>query len=137
MPRVTRAALRSNAVFEDEAASVPLPLTPCKEREVLHEVAGNSTQEVIDVSQSDNVAMGNKKGTAKGRKGKVGKKNKKLPASMDEGSNVEVLEDDNHSTASSAVEEACEELMRPGSGGKSCVLLTTASVTSSLCLQQT
>lgn len=118
MPRITRAALRSNAVLEDEpdlALSTPLPATPQKEREPLGEVAGNVSEESLVIH--DAVKAG-KKGGAKGRKAKGTKKGKKQPK-PDNGETIpEVLDDDNQSATSSAVEEACEDLKKPSAGGE-------------------
>ena len=79
MPRITRAALRSNAILEDEpflAMSTPLPATPQKEREPLGEVAGNVPEEALVI---DDVVKAEKKVGAKGRKAKGTKKGKKQP----------------------------------------------------------
>ena len=107
MPRVTRAALRS---MEDTAlaASTQLPLTPRKERPPLGEIAGNGN--VLESSGTSNVSAEpsqiQKKVAAKARKGRAAKKE------VHNGDCVEVLEDDKQSATSSAVDEACEELLK-------------------------
>lgn len=118
MPRVTRAALRSNAILEDEpklAMSIPLPATPQKEREPLGEVAGNVPEEPPAI---DDGVKPEKKEGAKGKKVKGTKKGKKQPKRENDEITPEVLDDDNHSATSSAVEEACEDLMNPIVGGE-------------------
>lgn len=103
--RVTRAALRSNATaLEAEAAAgVPLPLTPRKERAPLGEIAGNAADAVLPDAHT---SMKPKK--TSGGKGKKAAETKKTEIVNKE----EVLEDDNRSTTSSAVEDACEELRK-------------------------
>lgn len=117
MPRVTRAALRSNAMLEEAniASSTPLPLTPLLERAPLGEIAGNAI-EVVDASSSYNkVKKGEKKGSSKTKKGRV-KAKKAEPPVMNENT-IDVLEDDNQSTTSSAADEARQELLKESSGG--------------------
>jgi len=111
MPRVTRAALRSNALLEEStiAALTPLPLTPLKERVALGEITDNQgpALEMIEPGKT---------GPGQGKKGRVAKKGKKHVPKAEEG-NVEVLEDDNQSETSSAVEDACQDLMKESPGG--------------------
>ena len=117
MPRATRAAQRSNAIVEDEpnlAMSVPLPLTPQPEREPLVEVANNLLKEQ-QTGADDGVKVG-KKG-AKGKTAKGAKKGKSQPKAVNDDPNPEVLEDVNTSATSSAIQEACEELMKASTGG--------------------
>ena len=123
MPRVTRAALRSNALLEDSnvAALTPLPLTPIKERAVFGEITNNQGKEApgSDVTEAvkETAKMGpGRKGPGKGKNGKVAKKGKKQIPKAEE-VNVEILEDDYQSETSSAVEEACQDLMKESSGG--------------------
>ena len=116
MPRVTRAALRSHAMLEeaDLASSTPLPLTPVT-RVPLGEIAGNKEEikpEPYELSKAE------KKPPVKGRKGRVAKEAKKQENDKINHETVEVLEDDIQSTTSSAVEEACQNLMQESSGGK-------------------
>ena len=116
MPRVTRAALRNNVVAEDAdpAATTPSPNTPLSkpiaERKPLGEIAGNSED-----------AAGPVKKTAGKKKGKGGRKPKKENLTLnvlENAENVEVIEDDRQSSASSAVEEACQDLLKDSNGGK-------------------
>ena len=112
MPRVTRAALRS---MEDTvlAASIQLPSTPRKERPPLGEIAGNgNVPENPDThSVSIELIKNQKKVVAKARKSRAAKKMKPEDDVRNE-DRVEVLEDDNRSATSSAVDEACEELLK-------------------------
>jgi cell wall-associated NlpC family hydrolase len=115
MPRVTRAAVR---IMEDEAtvaAGVPLPSTPNVERAPLGEITGNHNEQP-KVTLEVNLSKPTKK-PHKARKAKPTKKTKKENKSGPE-STCEVLEDDNESATSSAVEEACKELKKPYSGGQ-------------------
>ena len=117
MPTTTRAALRSTTILEDElglAMSTALPATPPKDREPLGEVAGNVSEDTVVV---EDVVQLEKKGGAKGKKAKRTKKGKKQPKFINEAT-PEVVEDDNQSATSSAVEEACGDLMKPNAGGE-------------------
>ena len=112
MPRTTRAALRSKELAEEEAtaASVPLPTTPQKERVPLGEITDNKGVELTLADSAENEPL--KQGAKKGRKTKVAKKgNKNKAKDNTEEPEVEVLEDGNQSSSSSAAEEAREELM--------------------------
>ena len=113
MPRTTRAAHRLKELAEEEAiaASVPLPTTPQKERVPLGEIADNKGAESTMVDNIGNKPI--KPAPKKGRKTKGAKKaNSKRNKNETEesGIEVEVLEDGNQSSTSSAAEEACEEL---------------------------
>lgn len=120
MPRVTRAALRLNAMLEDTnlAASTPLPLTPFPLRAPLGEITGNSEEVKAMVNDLEQLVKSQKKAPPKGRQGKVQKNERKLPHNTRSEESVEVIEDDNQSATSSAVDEACQELMKEPSGGK-------------------
>ena len=112
MPRTTRAALRSAELAQDEAiaASVPLPQTPQKERVPLSEIANNKGTGLIVVDSAENEPV--KQGGKKGRKPKGAKKgNNKKGKNTEERTDFEIMEDDNQSSASSAADEAREELM--------------------------
>lgn len=115
MPRVTRAALRSQVLLDevDLAISTPLPSTP-RTRVPLGEIAAN-TEDIKNLNLE--LSKTKKKQPVKGKR-KVAKKTKKHTSSKVEDQVVEVLEDDNQSTASSAVDEACQSLMQELSGGK-------------------
>lgn len=111
MPRVTRAALRSHALLE-EADSTSLSPTPVT-RVPLGEIAGNEIK--ADAHETSTIE---KKAPVDGKKGKVAKKTKKHENHKIDRETVEVLEDGNQSATSSAVDEACQNLMQPSSGGK-------------------
>lgn len=115
MPRVTRAALRSQVLLDevDLAISTPLPSTP-RIRVPLGEIAAN-TEDIKNPFVG--LSKTKKKQPAKGKR-KVAKKAKKQSDSKVEDQSVEILEDDNQSTTSSAVDEACQYLMQEVSGGK-------------------
>ena len=115
MPRVTRAALRSQEP-QDDPAIVPLPLTPIKGRVPLGESTGNRGGELEKVNPSDSRMTVAKKGSGRGKKGNaVNKASKQHKAKMEE-SEVQVLEDDNKSQTSSAAEEACKDLLKDTPG---------------------
>lgn len=118
MPRVTRAALRSHALLEEAglASSTPLPLTPVT-RVPLGEITGNK-EEVKVESHELSMPRVEKKSPPKGKKGRVAKKAQKAESDKIDQGSVEVLEDDNQSVTSSAVDEACQNLMQESSGGK-------------------
>ncbi len=112
MPRVTRAALRSNVVALDEVeVAASLPVTPRKERAPLSEVAGNTVDSTTASSNNDDTKS-MKKRPAKSKPRQGTRKAKKADAINRE----EVLEDDSHSATSSAVEDACEELRKDPEG---------------------
>lgn len=115
MPRITRAALRSQVLLDevDLAISTPLPSTP-RTRVPLGEIAANS-EEIKNPNLE--LSNGKKKQPVKGKR-KIAKKTQKQTSSKVQEQSVEVLEDDNQSTTSSAVDEACQNLMQDISGGK-------------------
>ena len=120
MPRVTRNALRTAVILEEEAqlaAATPLPTTPTISRTPLGEVAGNLYGEMVIGEEQDDVIKPAKKAAAKGRKAKGTKKGRKKNNAEKE-NEMEIREDPYQSSASSAVEEACEDLMKENSGGK-------------------
>ena len=118
MPRITRAALRSHALLEDAdlAASTPLPLTP-QTRVPLGEIAGNKegvAAVVIEPLESSKVEN---KVTAKGKRGRIAKNAKKQENCKIEDPALEVLDDEIQSPISSAVDDACQDLMQESAGG--------------------
>ena len=115
MPRVTRAALRSQELQEDPTL-VPLPLTPIKGRTPLGEVAGNQSAQPVTVDTDGATIEPAKKGPVKGKKGNAKKQASKHNKAEKEQTSVEVLEDDNQSQNSSAAEEASKDLMGEMSG---------------------
>lgn len=119
MTRTTRAALRSRELAEEaaNAASVPLPTTPQRGRVPLGEISENAVPSPIMVTipfEEPVKAVGKKgkggKGMAKGQK--KDKENMKKPE-------IEVLEDGDESSASSAVDEVRYELRRGENIGNS------------------
>ncbi len=114
MPRVTRAALRTQELQEESeiAASTPLPPTPVKKRVPLGEISDNIATEVQGAELEQKLVPA-KKGSVRGKKAKKTNKQKKVKA-MD--AEPEILEDDNESSTSSAVEEACQDLLKDSSG---------------------
>ncbi|MCJ1405357.1 hypothetical protein MMC11_008584 [Xylographa trunciseda] len=120
MPRITRAALRTNAILEDEAnlaAATPLPSTPTMSRTPLGEVAVNMYGETVKGEDQDDAIKPAKKAVGKARRAKGTKKGRKKDDDEKE-NQVEILEDPYQSSASSAVEEACEDLLKKNAGGK-------------------
>ena len=117
MPRVTRAAVR-NGILEDirDAAEIPLPSTPQGDRPPLGEISTNPQEEnriILEVNLTKPVKKDGKGRKAKGTKSKMhGADKENVP---------EVMEDDFQSSASSAAEEAREELLRPTSQGMCCL----------------
>ncbi len=142
MPTLTRAALRSkysDAVIAEDAeiesrrsssSSPPsTPTTPSPSfREVLGQISTNNVDEnivampglVADVKgavDQENQGMKNGKGIKESHGGKkneekVGDWNEDVPMP-----DVMILEDEVKSTTSSAVEDACEDLMKESNGG--------------------
>lgn len=117
MPRVTRAALRTQELQEesDIAASTPLPPTPVKQRVPLGEISDNVATEA-QVAELEQKLVPAKKGSVRGKKANGTKKTKmqKKVKAMD--IEPKILEDDNESSTSSAVEEACQDLLKDSSG---------------------
>ncbi len=115
MPRITRAALRSQVLLDevDLAISTPLPPTP-KTRVPLGEIAGNK-EEMKNPSME--LSRVGKMQLTKGKR-RIARKGKKQENRKIESQTAEVIEDDNQSATSSAVDEACESLMQESSGGK-------------------
>ena len=130
MPRVTRAAIRMNAMLEQTnlAASTSLPPTPL--RAPLGEITGNAEEVKTMVNNLEELFKAQKKAPSKGRQGKVQKTEKNIALNARREGNIEVIEDDNQSATSSAVEEACQDLMKEPSGGKfSCRVQTFCPLT--------
>ena len=116
MPRVTRAAVRANTALDEIAASVPLPASPYGGgRKVLGEISTN--QEDHNVSSDTTTTTATKKLGAKTKKSKGSKKIKKCKADLVDDESCQVLEDENQSGSSSAVEDACEELLKRNDKG--------------------
>ncbi|KAL8741842.1 MAG: hypothetical protein Q9190_005601, partial [Brigantiaea leucoxantha] len=115
MPRVTRAALRSQASIEgsDIATMVPLPASPAPmRRSPLGEISGNSKDGPPSTDNTQRVLPALNKGVVKGKKTKSSRMAEEMTASLyDENNDKIVLMDDCESEASSAVEEACRDLL--------------------------
>ncbi|KAL9602229.1 MAG: hypothetical protein Q9219_001953 [cf. Caloplaca sp. 3 TL-2023] len=114
MPRVTRPGLRSQVSPDNSqlAAASPLPATsPVTKRAPLGEITGNQEELPARVEGSE-APKRTGKGLGKGKKGKTSKKSKKINDSLDEKKSENVLPDDNESEVSSAVEDACQELLK-------------------------
>ncbi|KAL8953744.1 MAG: hypothetical protein Q9222_000426 [Ikaeria aurantiellina] len=114
MARTTRAAPRTQVLQEDSrvAAAVPLPATPpVTRRTPLGEISGNQEDLPVVVDDPEEILKGNKKkGSGKGKKGKISKKTKKHDPEVKEDESQHVLPDENESETSSAVEDACQDL---------------------------
>ena len=119
MPRVTRAALRSMEQHDESSVAVliPLPQTPTKGRIPLGEIANNKGAESQPITNSEERAAPAKKEVGKGKKRTMAKKAKTETTEKAEEVCVEILEDKNQSTCSSAV-EACQDLLKDGSEGR-------------------
>lgn len=116
MPRKTRAAVRSQEVQDasDIAASTPQPSTPLVHRVPLGEISDNKVAESVTVNTSE-VHKEPATKTGKRKKGNGPKKSTRKKIAKAEESNIEVLEDCNRSATSSAVEEACQDLLMDNS----------------------
>ncbi|KAL8926386.1 MAG: hypothetical protein Q9208_002929 [Pyrenodesmia sp. 3 TL-2023] len=105
MPRVTRAALQA-------AAAVPLPATPPVTKRVpLGEISGNQEDFPAVVEDPEQILKANK-GPGRGKKGKVTKKNKQHEEVANNAKPAGVLPDENESESSSAVDDACQDLLK-------------------------
>ncbi|KAI9877903.1 MAG: hypothetical protein M1830_002458 [Pleopsidium flavum] len=121
MPTLTRAALRSNTILPDsiltDAISTPLPSTPVIARAPLGEISGNNTEDTTMPAATLDFKKNTNTGASKAKKGKAGKKPKtQAPMNDKEESTPEVMEDDNQSATSEAVEDACEDLLKGSDG---------------------
>ncbi|KAL8810268.1 MAG: hypothetical protein Q9200_002708 [Gallowayella weberi] len=112
MPR-TRAALRSQASPDEAelAATVPLPATPpVTRRSPLGEITGNKIEVPLAVDDPEEILKANK-GTGKGKKGHNSKKSKNDAQNLNNNESREVLPDENESQTSTAVDDACQNLL--------------------------
>lgn len=108
----TRAALRSQPKDTDIAANVPLPATPpVTRRKPLGEISGNQEELPAAIDDPEQILKANK-GPGKGKKGKGAKKSKKQSQPADNQALEEVVPDENESETSSAVEDACQDLLK-------------------------
>ena len=117
MPRVTRAALRTKELQEESevATATPLTPTPTKKRVPLGEISENIATESQAAEVEEKMAPA-KKGSGRGRKANAAKKGPKQKKVKETETEVEILEDDNESATSSAVEEACQDLLKESQG---------------------
>ncbi|KAL8775534.1 MAG: hypothetical protein Q9209_000030 [Squamulea sp. 1 TL-2023] len=124
MPR-TRAALRSQALPDglDIAATVPLPATPpVARRAPLGEVSGNQGSVPVPVDNPEDILKAHK-GPGKGKKGQSSKKSTYEVQNVNNEGSEKVLPDENENEASSAVEDACQDLLNEQSQGMSQVVV--------------
>ncbi|KAL8735268.1 MAG: hypothetical protein Q9181_002880 [Wetmoreana brouardii] len=124
MPR-TRAAHRSQASPEDTqlAANTPLPATPpVTRRKPLGEISGNQEEVPVAVDNPEEILKANK-GPGKGKKGKNVKRSKKEAQTAKSHGPENVLPDENESETSSAVEDACQDLLKDQPQGISQVII--------------
>lgn len=119
MPRATRAALRAQELADETttAAAIALPSTPTRERVPLGEISNNKNN-ITEMAVSEQSAEIERKVGAKGNKGKGGRKGKKGAKAKAEDKEVEILDDDQQSSHSGAVDEACNNLMEAAGVGK-------------------
>ena len=117
MTRTTRAALRSQEQGDESttAASVPLPSTPQRERMPLGEISDNRGAEPVltTITVNDPIKAAKKKG----KHGKGTKKGAKKGKEDPEYNEINILEDDQKSTTSSAAEETRHQLAQDGPEG--------------------
>ncbi|KAL8944869.1 MAG: hypothetical protein Q9216_000159 [Gyalolechia sp. 2 TL-2023] len=113
MPRVTRATVRSQASSENSGVGTALspPQTPpITKRTPLGEISGNQEEILTVVEDPEGAPIANK--GKKGKKRKNWKKAKKNNEATGSKESENVLPDDNESELSSAVEDACQELLK-------------------------
>ena len=97
------------------AVSTPLPPTPVKQRVPLGEISDNVATEA-QVAELEQKLVPAKKGSVRGKKANVTKKTNKQKKVKAMDVEPKILEDDNESSTSSAVEEACQDLLKDSSG---------------------
>ncbi|KAL8756399.1 MAG: hypothetical protein Q9199_002961 [Rusavskia elegans] len=107
----TRSALRSQASHENPTTTSP-PTSSASKRAPLGEITGNQEEVPIAVDDPEEILKANR-GTAKGKKSKSSKKSKKdAQNTSNEADSGKVLPDENESETSSAVDDACQDLLR-------------------------
>ena len=119
MPRVTRAAMRSHVI---EAA----PSTPLKDRIPLSDITSIVQEELLSTHESDASRRVMKKTVVKAKKAKGTKRGHKKGITKTEVTS-EVLDDENQSEMSSAVDEACGELLKESTGGQSRAVISNTT----------
>ncbi|KAL8869932.1 MAG: hypothetical protein Q9174_003903 [Haloplaca sp. 1 TL-2023] len=106
------------------AANTPVPATPpVTRRKALGEISGNQEGRPAAINGPEQSLKANKS-RGKGKKGKGQKKAKKeIHASENCASKEEVLPDENESETSSAVEDACQDLLQEKPSGSSQMII--------------
>lgn len=115
MPLTRAQRIQASPDIAATAAGVPLPLTPpVTRRKPLGEISGNQ-EELLAALDDSELTLKSKKGpeNGKGKKGKNGKKHNENHG------REEVIPDENKSESSSAVEDACYELLNTEPQGNS------------------
>ncbi|KAL9611421.1 MAG: hypothetical protein Q9167_003927 [Letrouitia subvulpina] len=112
MPRVTRAALRSQSTNEEsDNTSTPTRRPP------LGETNGNQENRSLSIANPEKVTKALNKGIVKRKKSKALNKAKENVTPVGHQNNGDiVLKDDYESETSSAVDEACQALISPDNG---------------------
>ncbi len=111
----TRAALRSQAPSED-SNNIGTPPPPAPKRAPLGEITGNQEEVPVAVDDPEEILKANK-ATGKRKKSKSSKKSKKHVATPEDEESGKVLPDENRSETSSAVDGACQDLLRDQTQG--------------------
>ncbi|KAL8957094.1 MAG: hypothetical protein Q9183_006149, partial [Haloplaca sp. 2 TL-2023] len=94
------------------AANIPLPATPpVTRRKPLGELSGNQEDPPAAIDNPEEILKANK-GHGKGKKGKGQKKAKKQVQASENRASKQVIPDENESETSSAVEDACQDLLQ-------------------------
>lgn len=118
MPRVTRAALRSQSNNEESDSTSTAPLPASTRRLPLGETDGNQGDRSSVILNPEKVTKALNKGIVKGKKSKALNKAKENVAPVRHQDNGDiVLKDDYESETSSAVDEACQSLISPENEG--------------------
>lgn len=113
----TRSALRSQASHENPTTTSPSTTSSASKRAPLGEITGNQEEVPIAVDNPEEILKA-KRGTAKGKKSKSSKKSKKdAQNTNNEEDSGKVLPDENESETSSAVDDACQDLLRDQTQG--------------------
>ncbi|KAL8695285.1 MAG: hypothetical protein Q9218_000184 [Villophora microphyllina] len=112
MPRTRAQRSQASPDHTAIAATVPLPATPpVTRRKPLGEISGNQEELPATLDNPEEILKA-KKRHGKGKKGKSGKKARDEIQAAETLSGGEILCDENESEISSAVEDACHELMK-------------------------
>lgn len=109
----TRSALRSQGPHENPTTS---PSSTASKRAPLGEITGNQEEVPGAVDDPEEILKANR-GTAKEKKSKRSKKSKKDAQSTNNEVSGKVLPDENESETSSAVDNACQDLLKDQTQG--------------------